>query len=256
MGLCQGMAITTERMIFGTSIANIYTRNVLDYAQSAASMHELSGGRFRFGVGVSHAPINDHLGVTTGRPLDDVRTFVETVRGAPRLGEQPPIVLAAMRDRMMALAAEIGDGVVMANAARSAVAGSLERMPAVSDDFFVGCMIPTCVSDDRAAAAAVHRRTLTTYVGFPNYVNYWKAAGYQEEMEAIEAARDAGDRDGVMALMTDDWLADVTLHGSAGEVRDGLEAWYDAGVSTPILVPSSVSGGQFQAFEELFAIFE
>ena len=64
----------------------------------------------------------------------------------------------------------------------------------------------------------------------------------------------AGDRDAVPGLMTDEWLSDCTLYGSATEVVEGLEAWYDAGLTTPILVPSSASGGQMQAFEELFAV--
>ncbi len=55
--------------------------------------------------------------------------------------------------------------------------------------------------------------------------------------------------------MTDAWLSDCTLYGSATEVRDGLEAWYEAGLTTPILVPSSASGGQMKAFGELFDLF-
>ena len=123
------------------------------------------------------------------------------------------------------------------------------------DGFFVGGMIPTCISDDRDAAAAVMRRTLTGYVGLPNYRNYWKQSGYREEMEAIEAAQAAGDHDAVPSLMTDRWLRDCTLHGPAEEVRAGLQEWYDTGLTTPILVPSSVNGGQMTAFEEVFAFF-
>ena len=255
LGLCQALALVTETIPFGTSIANMYTRHVADYAQTASFIHETSGGRFRFGIGVSHAPMNDRLGVATGRPLADTREFVEELRAQKRIGDLPPIVLAAMRDKMCALAAEIGDGMVFANSARSALAGTLARWPDPGrDDFFIGGMFRTCISDDREAAAAVNRRTLTMYVGLPNYRNYWKDAGYREEMEAIEAALAAGDRDAVPGLMTDEWLSDCTLYGSATEVVEGLEAWYDAGLTTPILVPSSASGGQMQAFEELFAV--
>lgn len=255
LGLCQALALATDTIPFGTSIANMYTRHVADYAQTASFIHETSGGRFRFGIGVSHAPMNDRLGVATGRPLADTRDFVEQLRAQKRIGELPPIVLAAMRDKMCALAAEIGDGMVFANSARSALPGTLERWPNPGrDDFFIGGMIPTCISDDREAAAAVNRRTLTMYVGLPNYRNYWKDSGYSEEMEAIEAALAAGDREAVPGLMTDEWLSDCTLYGSAAEVVEGLEAWYDAGLTTPILVPSSASGGQMQAFEELFAV--
>ncbi len=76
MGLCHSLAHVTERIPFGTAIANLYTRHATDYAASAAAMHELSDGRFRFGIGVSHAPMNDRLGVSTGKPLSDVRDFV------------------------------------------------------------------------------------------------------------------------------------------------------------------------------------
>ena len=55
--------------------------------------------------------------------------------------------------------------------------------------------------------------------------------------------------------MSDRWLSDVTLYGSAAEVRDGVEAWFDAGVDTPILVPSATSGGQLRAIDQLFAAF-
>ena len=98
------------------------------------------------------------------------------------------------------------------------------------------------------------RRTLTGYATLPNYRNYWIEAGYEEEMAGIQQA--AGDPEKIASAMSDRWLADVTLFGSAAEVREGLEAWYAAGVSTPILVPSSTEGGQMRAFHELFAAFE
>jgi hypothetical protein len=89
----------------------------------------------------------------------------------------------------------------------------------------------------------------------PNYRNYWKEAGYVEEMEAVEKALAAGERDRLPGLMADRWLADVALFGPAREVREGVEAWMAAGVSTPILVASSTNGGQLKAFEEMFAAF-
>ncbi len=258
MGLCHALAHETETIPFGTAIANLYTRHPSDYAQSAAFIHEVSGGRFRFGIGVSHAPMNDRLGIRTGRPLADTRAFVDSMRSVPRIGELPPVVLAGLRKKMVALAGEIGQGVVFANVARSHVPETLEALPAGAlgdPSFFVGDMIPTCISDDREAAAAVNRRTLTMYVGLPNYRNYWKEAGYEEEMVAIEKAIDAGERDALPRLMTDRWLADVSLFGPVATVREGLEAFFDAGVRTPILVPSSAAGNQLKAFEELFAAF-
>jgi alkanesulfonate monooxygenase SsuD/methylene tetrahydromethanopterin reductase-like flavin-dependent oxidoreductase (luciferase family) len=116
-------------------------------------------------------------------------------------------------------------------------------------------MIPTCINDDIEAAMAINRRTLTSYAMLPNYRNYWKEAGYVDEMNGIEKALEAGDREKIPHFLTDRWLADTTLFGSASQVRDGLEAWFDAGIKTPILVPSSANGGQMIAFEELFSIF-
>ena len=258
VGLCHGLATETENIPFGTSIVNIYTRHVEDFAASAAFISELSGKRFRFGIGVSHAPMNTRLGLSTGKPLSDMRNFVEEYKAVSRIGDLPPVVLAAMRDRMMALGAEVADGVVLANGARSALPAAIDRMRSaqtIPEDFFIGGMIPTCISNDRDAAMEVNRRTLRMYVQLPNYRNYWKAAGYRKEMEAIEEAIAKGDRTQLPALMSDEWLADVSLFGSHSEVLDGLEAWYDAGLTTPILVPSSTAGGQFQAFNELFELF-
>jgi alkanesulfonate monooxygenase SsuD/methylene tetrahydromethanopterin reductase-like flavin-dependent oxidoreductase (luciferase family) len=259
MGLCEALALTTERIPIGTAIVNMYARHVSDYAVSASLIHELSGGRFHFGVGVSHGPLNARLGARAGKPLEDMRQFVDGYTGARRVGELPPLVVAGLRSKMVALAGEIAQGVVFANVARSHLPKTLGALPAgkaADPDFFIGNMIPTCISDDVAAAAAVNRRTLSGYVTLPNYRNYWKEAGYVEEMEAIEAALEAGERDRIPELMTDAWLADTTLFGPASKVLEGLEAWADAGLRTPILVPSSAVGKQPQAFEELFALFE
>ena len=259
LGLCEALALVTDRIPFGTAISIIYMRHPAEYAQTAALVHELAGGRFHFGVGVSHVPVHERLGFQAGKPLADMRAFVKAWRGVPRVGTLPPLVLAALRDPMVALAGEVGDGVVFANAARSYMAHSLGVLPAAKRDdaaFFVGNIIPTCIADDAAEAAAVNRRTLASYVALPNYRAYWKAAGYVEEMEAVERALAKGDRDAVPRVLSDRWLADTTLFGPAAAIRDGVARWRAAGVRTPILVPSSARGNQMQAFAELFAAFE
>jgi alkanesulfonate monooxygenase SsuD/methylene tetrahydromethanopterin reductase-like flavin-dependent oxidoreductase (luciferase family) len=258
MSLCEALAWNTGRITFGTAIAPVYARTVQDFAQSAAFMHEVSGGRFRFGIGVAHAPSRQRMGVTAGRPLADTRGFVEKFRAQEGLGPLPPIIIAALRSKMVALAGEIAEGVVFANAARSHMAASLAALPAARRDdpaFFIGNMLPTCISDDIEAAKAVCRRTLTSYAFLPNYRNYWKEAGYVEEMIAIERAIAEDRRDDVPRHLTDRWLADVSLFGPATRVRDELEAWCAAGVRTLVIVPSSASGNQLKAMEEVFAAF-
>lgn len=259
LALCEALALTTSTIPFGTSIVNIYARRPPDYAQTAAFIHEISGGRFRFGIGVSHAPANAALGVQSTRPIADTRAFVDGLRqAAERTGPLPPIVLATLRRKMVALAGEVADGAVFANAARSHMHASLQALPpqARRDDFFIGNMIPTCLCDDRAAGAAVMRRVLRGYVQLPNYQLYWIEAGYEEEMTAIQRALAGGDKDKLNTLMTDRWLNDVTLFGPPARIRDGVEAWIAAGVSTPMLVPSSTRGGQMEALREVFEVFQ
>ena len=259
LSLCAALAMVTERVRFGTSIQPIYTRHVQDFAQTASFIHEASDGRFDFGIGVSHAPAMDRLGVATGKPLGDIRRFVADLQAVPRAGELPRLVLATLRTRMIRLAAEIAGGMVFANGARSRMNASLGVLDPASrsdDAFFIGNMIPTVVCDDVEAAKARNRRTLTSYAMLPNYRAYWKEAGYEEEMAAVEAAMAAKEFDRIPACLSDRWLADTTLFGSASAVREGIEAWYDAGIKTPIIVPSSASGGQFDAFAEFFAIWD
>ncbi len=259
LGLCEALALTTREIPFGTSIANLYSRHPSDYAHTAAFIHEVSGGRFRFGIGVSHGPAHERLGVTPGKPLAEVRRFVKELESwAKQAGELPPIVLATLRKGMVALAAEIAQGAVWANAARSHMPTSLGHLPAgarQNPKFFIGNMVPTCIDDDRTAAAAVNRRTLTSYVKLPNYQNYWIEAGFEDEMQAIRRAIAAGDDAKIPALMSDRWLSQVTLYGTATEVRDGVEAWYATGINTLIVVPSSARGNQMVALQQLIDLY-
>ena len=259
LSLCNAIALSTTSIEIGTSITPIYTRNVMDFAQTAGFLHEISEGRFKFGVGVSHAPAMNRMGITQGKPLADMRQFVEELKAVPRVGDMPPIILATLRKKMIQLAEEVGDGMVFANGARSHMGDSLSVLTDESRDsegFFIGNMIPTCISDDKAAAAAVNRKTLTSYAFLPNYRNYWKEAGYEQEMTDIEDALQRKDLDRIPECLSDRWLADTTLFGNATEVRDGIEAWFDSGVKTPIIVPSSASGGQMQAIDEFLALWD
>lgn len=258
LALCEALAFATNELHFGTSITPIYTRQPNDFAQMVSFIHEVSNGRFHFGIGVSHEPALKRLGITAGKPLADTRKFVEDLKATPRAGEMPPITLATLRKKMIALSAEIGDGMVFANGSRTHMGSSLSALPEGKqndDNFFIGNMIPTCISDDIEAAKAINRRTLTGYVSLPNYRNYWKEAGYVEEMTAIENAINSGEHKKVTELMSDSWLGDVTLFGPVSKVREEVEAWFDSGIKTPILVPSSAAGNQMKAFEELFSAF-
>jgi len=258
MAQCVALAVATKRIRFATAITPIYGRVPEDFAQATAYIHEISGGRFAFGIGVAHGPSHVRMGVTPGKPLGDIRAFVERMHSYDGIGAPPPIILAALRKRMVALAGEIAEGLIFANASRSHMRESLSALPEAKHadpGFLVANMIPICICDDVEAAKAVNRRTLSRYTMLPNYRNYWKEAGYLDEMTAIEAAIAEGRQAEIPSLMSDRWLADATLYGSASQVRDGVAAWREAGVTTPVIVPSSASGNQLKAVEELFAAF-
>lgn len=257
MGLCLSIAQATTTLEVGTSIQPIYLQHPAALATSASYLHEIAGGRFRLGVGVTHGPVIKRLGVDTGKPLSDMREYVASMRAAAEhMGGLPPVVLATLRDKMVALSVEVGEGAVWANGSLSRMAHSVGLVPAErrAGGFWIANMIPTVIDDDVEAARARNRTTLQGYVALPNYRNYWIDAGYEAEMAAAKSAIDSGDSDALLAAMSDAWIDDCTLSGPAGRVRDGIEAWFDAGV-TPIVVPSSTAGGQAQAVAELFDAF-
>ncbi|MGB1885030.1 MAG: LLM class flavin-dependent oxidoreductase [Gammaproteobacteria bacterium] len=259
LALCQGIAQVTERIEIGTAITPIYYRSAADYAHTVSFIHEVSNGRFRFGIGVAHERSLSVRGITAGKPLGDTRAFVEALKATPRAGDLPPIVLATLRQKMIRLAAEIGDGMVFANAARSHMASSLAALPEQirqPGKFLIANMIPTCVHDDIDAARAVNRKTLSSYAMLPNYRNYWREAGYAMEMDAVEQCIAEKRLEDIGACLSDQWLDDTTIAGPPSRVRDELARWVESGVSTPIVVPSSANGGQLVAFQEFFSIFD
>jgi alkanesulfonate monooxygenase SsuD/methylene tetrahydromethanopterin reductase-like flavin-dependent oxidoreductase (luciferase family) len=258
MAQCTGLAFATERITFATAIAPIYAETVEEFAHGAAYIHEISGGRFQFGIGVAHGPSHVRMGVTPGKPLGDIRAFVAKFKSYDNIGGLPPVILATLRKRMIALAGEIAEGMVFSGGSRAHMAESLAVLPPERRNdpgFFIGNRIRTCISDDIAEAKAVVRGTMIHYAHLPYYRNYWKEAGYVEEMTAIEAALAAGRPGEVPRYLTDRWLADVTLFGPAAKVRDGIEAWREAGIRTPVVVPLSPDGDQNTALAQVFAAF-
>src|SRR6266446_6334826 len=106
MAQCLGLAFATERIPFATAIAPIYAETVEEFAHGAAYIHEVSGGRFQFGIGVAHGPSHVRMGVVPGKPLADIRAFVAKYKSYDSLGGLPPVILATLRKRMIALAGE------------------------------------------------------------------------------------------------------------------------------------------------------
>jgi alkanesulfonate monooxygenase SsuD/methylene tetrahydromethanopterin reductase-like flavin-dependent oxidoreductase (luciferase family) len=260
MPLCASLAHATSKLSYFTSIQPIYLAHPVEAGNTASHIHEISGGRFAFGIGVSHGPVTQRLGVTTGKPLQDIRGYVTAMRANEKFGGTlPPIYLATLRDKMLDLAVEIADGALWANASLRGIPTQVARIPADRrGSFFMANMIPTVVSDDVDAARAVNRRTLIMYASLPNYRNYWRAVGHAAQVDRFESVLASTPRerigDELMAAMSDEWLDDCTISGPAAHVRERFAAWWQTGVM-PVAVMSAVDGGQSKGVANLFEVY-
>ena len=228
----------TDRISVATGIAHIYLRHPHLMAQAGSLIEELHPGRLMLGLGVSHQPTHAELGLSVGRPLSDMREYVAEMRANTEGAAFPRLVLATLRRRMTVLAAEIADGALWANGLRSRMATSLAAIPRERrDDFFVGTFIPTAVDENRAAALAAARDKLFLYFSRPYYQAYFEEAGYHDEVAAARAAVAAGDDEARLAAISERFIADACLVGTASEVREQAEAWAAEGV-TLVLAPA------------------
>lgn len=234
----------TERITVGTGIANIYTRHPTEMASASSMMEELHPGRFILGIGVSHPPTHQRLGVDTGRPLGDTRRYVEAMREYWGDAARPKLMLAALRDRMTRLAGEISEGAMWANGVRSHMSHSLAQLPdGVPDDFIVSNVVPVAVNANRDAARERVRQALINYLRLVNYQNYYVEAGYHEEVEMARQAIEAGDdHDGVLNAISDVMVHDIAVYGTPEDVRAGFQSWLDTGMTHMAL---SITGGDY-----------
>ena len=118
----------------------------------------------------------------------------------------------------------------------------------------VGNLIVTVVDDDRAAALAVARQGLRRYFELPNYQRYFEEAGYHDEVAAARAAIAKGEPEALLTAISERFIADSCLVGTASEVRTQAEAWAEAGVDTLVLSQTLRAG--CNAMEAAIAAFE
>jgi alkanesulfonate monooxygenase SsuD/methylene tetrahydromethanopterin reductase-like flavin-dependent oxidoreductase (luciferase family) len=254
VGLALSLAHATSSITLATSVLPIYRRHPTDLAAAASHLAEVSGGRFVLGLGVSHAPQRARLGVRPGSLLGDTKEYVQALTGLlAQARYAPPVVLAALRPRMVALALDEASGLVQANAARSAVPALVAQVRERRPEFGTAVMVPAVLGDDVDAARERCRDILTSYLGRASYVEYWRANGYAAEMAAVDAA--AGDPAAVRAAMTTRWVGDVCLYGPPARIREGVAAWQETGLDAPVLVPSSLDGGHRTALRQVLAAF-
>lgn len=205
------------RVGLGTGVIPIYPRHPALLAQEALTLSDISGGRLRLGIGVSHRPmVESALGLDMGRPLDVMREYVAVLRaaldgkvthqgarykvawqiGLPRLPAAPPILLAGLGPRMLELSGEIADGVVLwlctpayiRDHAIPAIRRGRERAGKSMDGFEVVAAVPAALTVDRAAGNALFKTELVRYLALPFYRAMLEGSGFRAEIAAYDRA--------------------------------------------------------------------
>jgi probable F420-dependent oxidoreductase len=280
--LAGAIAQATERVEIGTAIVPVYNRTPAVLAMGAATLAELSEGRFVLGLGTSsHAMIEGWHGLAFEQPLATVHDAVSVVRSALagektryrgkalhsegfrlgiRLAEPPRIYLAALRERMLQLAGAIGEGLIINMMPLEAMPkilgayrqGAVDAERDATDDDVVA-RFQIAVTDDKAAARDVVRMGFSGYVATPVYNRFFSWVGHDDVARGVADAFARGDRKGTAAAMTDRFVDDLAIIGSAEECREKLAAFVEAGVTTPVLAPLSASAEQATALLEAFA---
>jgi probable F420-dependent oxidoreductase len=280
--LAGALAMATERATIGTAIVSVFNRTPAVLAMTAATLAGLAPGRFVLGLGSSsHAIVEDWNGVPFERPLAHVRETVAIVREALagrktdyegktlrskglRLGcppERPvPIYLAALRERMLELAGEIGDGLILNLFPVTAMPrilaayrrGAARAARDASRDEVV-CRFQVAVTDDLAAARSMIRFAFTGYVAQPVYNAYFRWCGFEAEARAVAEAFARGDRAASAAAMTDALIDRIAILGSAERCREQIAEFVAAGVTTPVIAPVATDVAGVRAVLEALA---
>lgn len=161
----------TERMTIASGIANIWARDPQAMAAGARTLSEAWPGRFILGIGVSHAPMVERRGHRYERPLTAMREYLDGMASASWAGPEapmPPVVLAALGPRMVALAAEktAGDYTYFSTADHVR-----EVRAAMGPTAFLAADLPVVHASERGAARAVADRHMRIYLSAANYRN-------------------------------------------------------------------------------------
>jgi alkanesulfonate monooxygenase SsuD/methylene tetrahydromethanopterin reductase-like flavin-dependent oxidoreductase (luciferase family) len=225
---------------------------------------ELSGGRFRLGIGVSHRPMmSDALGLDMGSPLEAMREYVAVLRSAlagkvahsgtrhrvnwqsamPRLPEPPPVFVAGLSAKMLELAGEIADGVILWLCApayvREVVVPALVRGRAKAgrslEGFEIVAAVPVALTDNADAVTALFKEELARYLRLPFYRAMLCAGGFAEDLAAYD--RDRERHTSPTPAIPNRLAATLGGIGDGRVVREYVAAYRRAGVTLPAVRP-------------------
>lgn len=248
-----------DRARLATGVVPLAVRSPTTLAMTAATVAEALPGRFTLGIGAGHPELQPSFGVPALRRLDDVKAYLDVLRGlldggrvrAPRthievglrgthVQKRPSIVLAALRPGMVRLGATVADGIIM-NWVTPEYAASMVQVARAAaeasgrdpDEVEIACYIPVCVTDQVPAARRVVARQVSAYGHHRAYRGLWEEAGYEAVRVAVEG-RDPS------AFERASLLNSLAAIGDHDTVRARLSTFADAGVTLPILAPLAV----------------
>ncbi len=260
-------AMCTRQGHIGTAIANIFTRGPALLAMSAAALAEIAPGRVSLGLGVSTKVIVERWnGGRVERPLARMRETVRFLRSvfageraasellgvegfrlSRRLASPPPIFVAALRERMLRLAGEVADGVIInwlsPQDVPKVVAVARQGAQRAGRDpqaLEVACRIFVLPPLPDEAIRAIGRRAVAAYLTAPVYAQFHTWLGRGEVIGPMLEAWQAGDRQGALQLIPDSLLEELFVFGSRQECLDKIEAYCRNGVTIPILSLTAV----------------
>lgn len=240
------LAAQTERLIFATGIANIYARDPMTMHAIHKTLADLSGGRFVLGLGVSHAPLVTGVrGHEYKRPVATMRSYLEAMADSLYQGHEPaeeaPIVLAALRPRMLGLAAEKARGAHPYFVPPEHTARARELLGR-GQWLCTEQMVLRESSPSRAREIA--RGHMAVYVSLPNYQNNLKWLGFEDadfqdggSDRLVDAIVAWGDEKAIQARIQQHWdagadhvcIQPLQAEREAGPDRALLEALAPAG---------------------------
>jgi len=158
------------------------------------------------------------------------------------------VVVGALNPKMLALAGEVADGVLLNYLPASHVPWSIEQIRAGGDaTVYAYVHAGVCRREDGIDAA---RRDLFSYAVVDAYAANFERAGYGDAVAEVRERHAAGDREGALAAVSDDMVDGIDVMGDADTVRGTVEAYVDAGVEVPILMPLPWGQDRRQVIED------
>jgi len=266
----------TSRVRIGLSIVPVFNRPPPVLAGSAVTLSHIAPNRVVLGVGSSsQTMIERWYGMEFAKPLTRVRETVdlvrrvftgertaydgETVRShgfrlATPLKGSMPIYIAGLRPRMLELAGEIGDGVVLNLVPAELLSRVLEHVDTGAkrsgrrvEDLEIVSLLNAFVTDDIEVGTQAMRRIALGYYSTGVYASFLGWLGRPHEAEQIQAGFAERDREKTNAALADDFVRRLGLVGSAGEVRSRLAEYAKAGIDTVAIAPASPDEGGYEA---------